>query len=201
MSTVSPRRLILASASPRRRELLALMGVRFVVRPADIDESVLPGEPVTDFVCRLAAAKAAAVAATEQQAAVLAADTLVVCEGEVLGKPRDRADALAMLGRLSGRWHRVLSAVSLLADGQRHDALTDTEVCFRAFAPGEAEAYWASGEPADKAGAYGIQGLGGCFVTAIRGSYSGVVGLPMAETLALLRAASIPCGPEASPGA
>lgn len=189
------RRLILASASPRRRELLALMGVEFVVSPADIDESRLPAEPPEAFVARLAAAKADAVAAVSRPAPVLAADTIVVCDGAVLGKPRDRAEAIATLERLSGRWHRVLSAVSLVDGGHRRDALTDTEVAFRALAPGEASAYWATGEPADKAGAYAIQGLGGCFVTAIRGSYSGVVGLPMAETLALLRSAGIACGP------
>lgn len=194
---MSSPQLILASASPRRRELLALMGVACTVRPSLLDELRHDGEAPEAYVTRLADAKARSIPDMADPHAVLAADTIVVCDEEILGKPRDRADALAMLRRLSGRWHRVLSAVTLLAQGRAEQALTDTAVCFRALDAAECAAYWDSGEPRDKAGAYGIQGLGGCFVTEIRGSYSGVVGLPMAQTLALLRGAGIPCGPGA----
>ncbi|MCC5868508.1 MAG: septum formation inhibitor Maf [Gammaproteobacteria bacterium] len=197
---MSSPQLILASASPRRRELLALMGVTCTVRPSEIDEALHDGESPEAYVSRLADAKMRAIADVADvvgSQAVLAADTIVVCDDQILGKPRDRADALAMLRRLSGRWHRVLSAVTLRAGGRAGQALTDTAVCFRALDDAECAAYWDSGEPHDKAGAYGIQGLGGCFVSEIRGSYSGVVGLPMAETLALLRGAGIPCGPGA----
>ncbi len=189
------RELVLASASPRRRELLAGLGVMFTVCPADIDETPRASEPVECFVARMAREKAGAVLGRGLAGPVLAADTIVVCDELALGKPRDRADALAMLERLSGRWHRVLSAVCLAVGGEIHEALTKTEVRFRPLACGEAAAYWATGEPCDKAGAYAIQGLGGCLVQEIRGSYSGVVGLPLAETLGLLRDAGIPCGP------
>lgn len=194
---MSSPQLILASASPRRHELLALMGVAFTVRPASLDEATYDGETPEVYVTRLADAKAEAIAAIADTRAVLAADTIVVCDDQIFGKPRDRSDALAMLIRLSGRWHRVLSAVVLRWQDHAVQALTDTAVCFRELDPAECAAYWDCGEPQDKAGAYGIQGLGGCFVTEIRGSYSGVVGLPMAETLALLRGAGIPCGPAA----
>lgn len=189
------RELVLASASPRRRELLAGLGVRFTVRPADIDETPAGDEPVDHFVARMAREKAAVVAERITAAAVLAADTIVVCDGRPLGKPRDRVEGLAMLARLSGRWHSVLSAVCLAVDGVRREVLTKTDVRFRILASGEAEGYWATGEPLDKAGAYAIQGIGGCMVKELRGSYSGVVGLPLAETLGLLRGAGIPCGP------
>ncbi|MCC5860343.1 MAG: septum formation inhibitor Maf [Gammaproteobacteria bacterium] len=189
------RELVLASASPRRRELLAGLGVAFTVCPADIDETPRAGEAVARFVARMAREKAGTVAGREVAGPVLAADTVVVCDELPFGKPRDREDALAMLGRLSGRWHRVLSAVCLVAGDVTREVLTETEVRFRPLARGEAAAYWATGEPCDKAGAYAIQGLGGCLVQEIRGSYSGVVGLPLAETLGLLRSAGIPCGP------
>lgn len=193
---MSSPHLILASASPRRRELLALMGVACRVRPSVLDETPHAGESPEAYVTRLADAKARSVTDVPGDEAVLAADTIVVCDGDLLGKPRDEDHALAMLMRLSGRWHRVLTAVSLRAQDRSRQTLTDTAVCFRELDVAECTAYWASGEPRDKAGAYAIQGLGGCFVTAIRGSYSGVVGLPMAQTLLLLRAAGITCGPE-----
>ncbi len=195
---MSDPQLILASASPRRRELLALMGVACTVRPSLLDEAPHQGETPEAYVARLADAKACSIPGVANTQAVLAADTIVVCDEEILGKPRDRDHALAMLSRLSGRWHRVLSAVTLRAHGRAEQALTDTAVSFRALEAAECAAYWDSGEPQDKAGAYGIQGLGGCFVTEIRGSYSGVVGLPMAQTLSLLRGAGIPCGPRLS---
>ena len=186
-------RLILASASPRRRDLLDQLGVRYSVEPADIDETPGPGEAPRDYVQRMAREKAAAV--TRRQPgparAVLAADTTVVLGENALGKPRDRADALAMLAALSGQTHAVLTGVCLCTAAGELECLVETEVDFVTLDREACEAYLATGEPWDKAGAYGIQGLGGAFVTAIRGSYSNVVGLPLAETRQLLRAAGI----------
>lgn len=182
--------LILASASPRRRELLAQIGVRHRVQAADVDETVLSGEAAEDYVLRLARAKAGALPAGDVP--VLGADTSVVVDGRVLGKPVDDADARAMLRRLSGREHQVLSAVAL-CHGERIEArLSVTRVWFRVVDNALIERYVASGEPRDKAGAYGIQGLGGALVTRIDGSYTGVVGLPLAETVDLLQAFNVP---------
>lgn len=180
--------LLLASASPRRRELLGVLGVQFTVAPADIDEQVAPGESPADYVNRMARCKAATglARAGGRPVAVLGADTAVVTEQRILGKPDDRDAAIAMLLALSGRKHQVLSAVWLADAAGAAGRLSVTEVVFRAIEPDEAAAYWDSGEPADKAGGYGIQGLGACFVREIHGSYSGVVGLPLFETAALL---------------
>lgn len=185
--------LVLASASPRRRDLLDQLGVRYTVEPAQIDETPGAGEPPRDYVQRMAREKAAAVTARHRGAgtAVLAADTTVVLDGTALGKPRDRADAIAMLTALGGRTHRVLTAVCLDSAAGETVSLVETEVDFVALDSGVCDAYLASGEPWDKAGGYGIQGLGGALVSAIRGSYSNVVGLPLAETRQLLRAAGI----------
>jgi septum formation protein len=180
--------IVLASASPRRRELLTAIGVPFLVDPADVDET--PGVQETPYalVRRLAEAKATAVLARRgADLPVLGADTLVVVDGRVLGKPRDRADALGMLQRLSGRSHEVLTALALANAGDVQVVLSRTRVWFRELEAGEAERYWATGEPRDKAGAYGIQGIGGIFVDRLEGSYSAVVGLPVAETDRLLR--------------
>jgi len=179
--------VILASASPRRRALLEQIGVAYLVEPADIDETPRTDETPEQYVQRIAADKSWQVwRAHNGQRWVLAADTSVVVDGEILGKPRDRDDAFAMLRRLSDRTHQVYSAVSLR--GTHHDqALNITEVRFRALTDAEIEAYWHSGEPRDKAGAYAIQGLGAIFVAAINGSFSGVVGLPLFETAQLLR--------------
>lgn len=175
--------LILASASPRRRELLDQLRIRYRVRPVDIDETPLPRESPSAYVSRLAAAKSAA--CPDSDLPVLAADTAVAVDGAILGKPVDRAHGLAMLARLSGRCHLVYSSVSLR--GREHRQLTAvTEVAFKTLTLSETERYWDTGEPADKAGAYAIQGLGGIFVTAVRGSYSNVVGLPLFETAELL---------------
>jgi len=184
------RRLLLASRSPRRAELLRLLGVDFETVAVDFDERVLPGETARAYVARVALGKAAA--AGHRERAVLAADTCVCCDGEIFGKPADYAAARAMLGRLAGRWHEVLTAVVLRAPG-RSPALevVVTRVEFVALDEATIARYWASGEPADKAGAYGIQGLGGALVRRIEGSYGAVVGLPLAETAALLRAAGI----------
>jgi len=180
------RALVLASASPRRRELLGVLGVEFTVAPADIDESVQPGELPQAYVRRMALSKARAVHAVADEGVVLGSDTAVVIGDRILGKPADRDDAVAMLSELSGRTHRVMSAVALLDVGGCGEALSMTDVTFRNIGVAEAEAYWDTGEPADKAGAYGIQGFGAVFVSEIRGSYSGVVGLPLFETAALL---------------
>ncbi|MND37610.1 Maf-like protein YhdE [compost metagenome] len=186
--------LYLASGSPRRRELLAQIGVPFSVVSAPIDETPLPNEGAPAYVERLARAKAAAgLACIEGQAVVLGADTAVVLDGRILGKPENREDALAMLADLSGREHQVLTAVAL-SDGQRvHSLCVTSKVRFRAISAEEAQRYWASGEPADKAGGYAIQGLGAVFVTGLSGSYSAVVGLPLSETAELLGQFGIAC--------
>lgn len=188
--------LYLASGSPRRRELLAQIGVPFVTLIASIDETALPGEPAERYVERLARDKALAGLATlvdAGDAVVLGADTAVVLDGRILGKPADRAEALATLAALSGREHQVLTAVALAAGGRLESRVVASRVSFRTLAAGEAEAYWASGEPCDKAGSYGIQGLAAVFVERLEGSYSAVVGLPLCETAQLLGAFAIPC--------
>lgn len=186
--------LYLASGSPRRRELLTQIGVPFSVVSAPIDETPLPDESAPAYVERLARAKAAAgLARVEGQAVVLGADTAVVLDGRILGKPESREDALAMLADLSGREHQVLTAVAL-TDGQRVQSLCVTsQVRFRAISDDEAQRYWASGEPADKAGGYAIQGLGAVFVTGLSGSYSAVVGLPLSETADVLGQFGVAC--------
>jgi nucleoside triphosphate pyrophosphatase len=185
--------LLLASASPRRRALLLGAGVRFEVRPSDIPERARPGETPAGTARRLAREKALAVAARVGAAPprlVLGADTLVVVDGEMLGKPDDAAHAEALLGRLVGRTHRVITAVALV----RSDTLAVREVCvesrvaMREASAEEIRAYVASGEPLDKAGAYALQGAGRRFVARVEGSESNVIGLPLEETLALLRA-------------
>jgi septum formation protein len=178
----------LASASPRRSELLRQIGVRFQVRPAAIAEEQLARETPEAYVVRLAAAKAETIwaAAAGDSRPVLAADTAVVLDGDVLGKPATEAEAATMLERLSGRTHRVLTAVALRHAGGLETRLSQSEVRFRATTASERLAYCATGEPFDKAGGYGIQGHAAVFVEQIKGSYSGVVGLPLFETAALL---------------
>ncbi len=181
--------LYLASVSPRRAELLRQIGVDFAVIPAEVDERGLDGEASEEQVLRLALAKARTGWARGERIhdrPVLGADTLVVLEGTVFGKPRDRADALAMLAALSGRVHAVLSAVALVRGDVEQARLSVSRVRFRAITAEEAERYWATGEPVDKAGAYAIQGLGAVFVERLEGSYSGVMGLPLFETAELL---------------
>lgn len=178
--------LILASSSPRRSELLAALGLRFRTRSADIDETPLPDEPVRDLVLRLATSKAMAIPADVADV-VIGADTEVVLDGQSLGKPQDEGDALRMLAALSGRPHEVMTGVAVRYRGRVETASSVTVVRFRDIDPDEARRYWQTGEPRDKAGAYAIQGLGGVFVEAISGSYSGVVGLPVFETAGLLR--------------
>lgn len=187
-------RLILASASPRRRELLDQIGVAYHVHAADIPECPGPGETPEAYVQRVAADKSLAVWQMGGGACpVLAADTEVVLDGAILGKPQDQAHAAAMLASLAGREHQVLSAVSLRAGDEHWQALSVSTVAFRAISPEEIAAYWASGEPCGKAGAYAIQGLGAVFIRHLAGSYSGVMGLPVYETAQLL--ARIGLGP------
>ena len=184
-------RLVLASASPRRRTLLADAGLAFDVEAVDIDESPQPDERPDHYVQRLAIEKARAAAAKHPTAAILGADTAVVVDGEIFGKPIDDGDARRMLDRLSGRSHDVLTGVALIwPDGERV-AIDRTVVWFKPLSPSDVEQYVASGEPRDKAGAYAIQGLAGRFVERIDGSHSNVVGLPVAAVLQLLRAAGL----------
>jgi septum formation protein len=189
--------LILASASPRRAELLTAAGIPFEVRPAHIDERLRPGEDARTYASRVAVDKARAVAAQSNGQPVLAADTIVVIDGLVLGKPADTADARRMLGLLSGRTHEVLTAVALMsAQAGRGEPVLDSEIAstavqFAALDTAEIDWYVATGEPSDKAGAYAIQGLASRFVTRIEGSYSNVVGLPMALVYAMCTRAGI----------
>ncbi|MEA3180248.1 MAG: nucleoside triphosphate pyrophosphatase [Gammaproteobacteria bacterium] len=183
--------LCLASASPRRRELLSQIGVSHIVAGAEIDESVLPGETPRAYVIRLARAKALAIQRAGQQLPVLAADTTVVVDGKIFGKPRDRAQGVYMLGELAGRAHEVLTAVALANSHGVSERLSSSTVRFRQISPEECVAYWETGEPRDKAGGYAIQGLGAVFVESLSGSYSGVMGLPLFETGELLQAAGI----------
>ncbi|MBX3247076.1 MAG: septum formation inhibitor Maf [Myxococcales bacterium] len=183
-------KLTLASASPRRRELLTTLGLSFDVRPADVDESVLPGEAPSAYVRRMAETKlSAALAGAAGEAFVLASDTVVVLGGRILGKPVDDEEGVAMIRALAARTHEVRTAVAL---GRRGEALSLVEVLtsvvFRAIDEDEARRYVATGEGRDKAGGYAVQGRAGAFVTRLEGSYSNVVGLPLAETLEMLRA-------------
>ncbi len=180
--------IYLASGSPRRRELLAQLGVQFEVCVTDIDESAHADEASDAYVRRMAADKARAALARlpTRRAPVLGADTTVCVGRDRLGKPADRAAGAAMLRRLSGREHEVLTAVAI-NDGEREVvAVSRTTVTFRPLTDAEIDAYWATGEPRDKAGGYAIQGLGAVFIEAIRGSYTGVMGLPLFETARLL---------------
>lgn len=187
--------LYLASSSPRRRELLTQIGLPFHIVPASIDETPESGESAQAYVERLARSKALAglnFLAQRADVCVLGADTAVVLDGRILGKPVDREDALAMLQALSGREHEVLTAVAV-ADRDRCEArVVSSRVTFREVSVEEAERYWETGEPQDKAGGYAIQGLAAVFISRVEGSYSAVVGLPLCETSALLADFSIP---------
>jgi septum formation protein len=184
--------LLLASASPRRAELLRQLGVAHAIQPADVDESRYPGEAPLAYVQRVTAAKAAAGAAAAAGLPVLAADTAVVLGTELFGKPRDQRDGLAMLAALSGRTHQVLTAVALHTQAGLSTVVSDTRVTFRVIEAAERERYWLTGEPLGKAGGYAVQGFAAAFITRLDGSYSGVMGLPLAETADLLGAAGIP---------
>ena len=194
--------LILASASPRRRELLESAGLRFSVVPSDAIESIREGEAPDELVRRLAREKAAVVAERAPDAVILAADTVVALGAALLEKPVDGEDARRMLRALSGKAHQVWTGVAIADGGRLQDFCVRTEVRFRDLSDEEIGAYVASGEPMDKAGAYGIQGRAAAFVVGIQGSYTNVVGLPLAETLVALRAfAIVPSngGPDSPP--
>lgn len=189
MTTSSGFEIILASASPRRSELLRQIGVSHRIQPVHLDESVVSGEAPDAYVARLAASKAETLwtrLAAEERSPVLGADTTVVLDRTIFGKPRDRADGLRMLAELAGRSHRVYTAVALRSNLGLEAKLNVSTVTFRALSAAEREAYWASGEPQDKAGGYAVQGLAAAFITRIEGSYSGIMGLPLAETAELL---------------
>jgi septum formation protein len=189
----------LASGSPRRRELLQQIGVPFRVIGSSVDETAWPGEAPRAYVARLAAAKAEAGwlarplagASSGVEAPVLAADTAVILDDRILGKPRDRVDAVAMLLNLSGRTHEVLTAVALRSVVGIESRISHSLVTFRNIQAAEAGAYWDTGEPRDKAGGYAIQGGAAIFVAELRGSYSGVMGLPLFETAELLMSGGV----------
>jgi len=190
------RGIFLASASPRRQDLLRQIGVRFQLLNHQVDEQILSGELPRDFVTRMAREKA--ISGLQQvpqdyQPVVLGADTIVVIDSNILGKPRDRRDALSMLQRLSGREHFVLTAVTVTNASETQSVISETAVSVGPITKDQAQAYWETGEPADKAGAYAVQGLGSIFIKAIKGSYSGVVGLPIFETSRLLTHFGVKC--------
>jgi septum formation protein len=188
--------IYLASGSPRRRELLQQIGVSFRVVSAELDETAFQGESPLAYVSRLAEAKAGVGWERSRDlgaAPVLAADTAVVLDAKILGKPADMNDAMAMLLELSGRAHQVLTAVALRTAAGTEVKVSHSTVTFRSIDPDEARAYWETGEPSDKAGAYAIQGYAAIFISDLKGSYSGVMGLPLFETAALLKVARVTC--------
>jgi septum formation protein len=191
MNSHSPL-ICLASASPRRRELLAQIGVPHSVVGADIDETVRIGEAPREYVLRMARQKALTVRERDAGLPVLAADTTVVLDDVIFGKPRDRAEGLSMLGRLSGRTHEVMTAVALADARGVALQLSVSTVRFRELSSQECAVYWETGEPHDKAGGYAVQGAAAVFIESLSGSYSGVMGLPLFETAGLLRAAGVP---------
>ncbi len=188
------RRLILASASPRRKQLLTQLGLNFDIVVSNIDETPIAGESARNYVERLAREKAASVAAAEDsEAIVLAADTTVVLDGNILGKPESKEHGFNMLMALSGNVHKVLTGVSATLQDNSQTFSVETEVRFRALTMDEVLWYWNTGEPQDKAGSYGLQGIGAAFVKELNGSYSNVIGLPLSETVDLLRTFGLSC--------
>jgi septum formation protein len=188
--------IILASQSPRRAALLEQMGIGFRIQAAQTDETVHDDERAADYVERVAIAKARTVQEANPGSRVLGADTAVVLHQTILGKPGGREQAIAMLMSLSGRTHEVLTGVALATDGSTAYRLSVSRVMFRRISEQEAEDYWATGEPADKAGGYAVQGLAAAFIERIEGSYSGIMGLPLFETMQLLGTIGNPGGPQ-----
>ena len=184
-------RVILASQSPRRRELLTLVGITHDVRPADIDEVYGPGEKPREHAERLAREKAEVIAAREPGAFVIGSDTIVVVDGDVLGKPVDEADAARMLARLGGRSHTVITAIAVAWRGETHSAVEEVGVTFHPLTDDEIAAYIATREPMDKAGAYGIQGYGATLVARVDGDYFAVMGLSLQLLIRVLRSLGI----------
>ena len=191
------RKLILASGSPRRRQLLTQLGISFDVLVSDIDETPHPGESPKAYVERLSLEQASNIAGRPEvhESVILAADTTVVLEGNILGKPESKEHGIEMLMALSGTTHLVLTGVSVMSapEATTETLSVETEVQFKTLTTQEAEWYWETGEPKDKAGSYGLQGIGAAFVTTLNGSYSNVIGFPLSETVDLLRAAGISC--------
>ena len=185
-------RLVLASSSPRRQALLTQLGYPVELRPSSIDESRRDGEKPVQLVRRLAREKVQSVIQAQEEALVLGADTLVCLGDRIFGKPADQDEALAFYRALGGRWHQVLTAVAIHDGCKLHQILSRNAVFLRPLDGQEALAYWATGEPQDKAGAYAIQGIGAIFIHGLRGSFSGVMGLPLAETAALLTRLGFP---------
>ncbi|MDA0128935.1 Maf family protein [Vibrio sp. MarTm2] len=179
--------LILASGSPRRKELLGQLGYPFTIVVTNVEESQQESETAQQYVARLSKDKAVAALTLHSDAVVLGSDTIVVCDEKVLEKPLNLADAKQMLMMLSGREHQVMTAVSVVSQEQQETVVVSTDVWFKTLSENEIEQYWQTGEPCDKAGSYGIQGIGGRFVTRIEGSYHAVVGLPLFETDQLLQ--------------
>ena len=184
---MNPPRVILASQSPRRRELLTLIGITHEIRPADIDEVYLPGEVPTEHAERLARGKCAVIAEREPDALVIGSDTIVVVDGDVLGKPANEGDAAHMLRRLSGRTHIVVTAVAVAWRGRTRSAVEEVNVTFHSLSDDDIAAYIATREPMDKAGAYGIQGYGATIVERVDGDYFAVMGLPLQLLVRVLR--------------
>lgn len=190
----------LASRSPRRRELLGQLGLRAEVLDIEVDESPLPGENGAELVLRLARAKVLAAKAPDPAPAIIAADTAVTLDGEIYGKPANLADAQRILGRLAGRTHEVVTGLAVAHAGRCQVALSRSEVTMRPLTAEEIERYWRTGEPADKAGSYAIQGLGAMFIAGLAGSYSGVMGLPLYELAGLLAGCGYRLPTDHSPG-
>jgi len=188
---MSALRVILASQSPRRRELLNLVGIAHEVRPADIDESYLAGERPREHAERLARGKAAVIAAREPDAVIIGSDTIVVVDGDVLGKPSGDLDAVRMLARLAGRSHTVITSVAVAWRGEIHSSVEEVGVTFHPLTRAEIDAYIATREPMDKAGAYGIQGYGATIVSRVDGDYFAVMGLPLQRLTRVLASLGI----------
>lgn len=194
------KQLILASQSPRRKELLAQLGYQFTTQAADIDESVHCGEKANDYVLRLAKEKAQAIFSAlpiqqQAQSIVIGSDTSVVIEGDILGKPANEAECITTLLRLENKQHQVLTAIAVISQAHSNKVISqliETQVQFKSLTVDEIKRYWHTGEPCDKAGSYAIQGIGGQFVTTIKGSYSAVVGLPLYEIVQLLAQVGLP---------
>jgi len=185
LSAMPSDQLVLASQSPRRAQLLQEIRIKFRIEPANIDESVRESEPAVEYVQRMAREKAEFIQSHDLP--VLAADTIVVFEGVIFGKPVDQTHAKQMLGLLSGKTHKVLTALCVIRGSDIYSHLSTSSVRFRKLSRDEIMSYWDTGEPRDKAGAYGIQGIGGTFVENIQGSYSSIMGLPLCETELLLK--------------